>query len=429
MEESPSPPPVNTESGLSKHKRPHFFPLAVYQPGLPLPPLAIKNLSLSLFHVDPQQVMAELVHPAHDYTAVVLCALLTFGLLANLYLAVRCFCNKKGQRTKVRIHLFHVLLANLIICLFAIPMDIGWRYTVEWRGGNIGCKILQFAKVLGLYGLSHNLTAIAVDKVVEVRMLMMGGYRQQRCTGWIFAAAWTSSVICSFPQLLVFQTGYSEYSPSVMQCVGGDSFASQGSEDLYTVFMLLFMFGIPWTVMLICFLYIYRIVKSAHDLPEDVEQYALTLSIQQESTSSSSGPQTRTRVFSLGQQSRTSVLSTWGIPHYPVSINQHPMSASLDGTTGDVTYVTSNIIHLRSSEGNFILLNDSFERDLKIFSTVAATTVLTCLPYVAFTVWYLVDSQSHGAVHPIVQELPFVLILSNILLIPAIYALKLCVTS
>ena len=74
-------------------------------------------------------------------------------------------------RTKAKSYLFHVVSANLLICMFTIPTEIGWRWTIEWRGGNIGCKLLQFFRVLGLYALSHNLTAVAVDKVVQVRQL------------------------------------------------------------------------------------------------------------------------------------------------------------------------------------------------------------------------------------------------------------------
>ena len=36
------------------------------------------------------------------------------------------------------------------------------------------------------------------------------------------------------------------------------------------------MFFAPWSVLLFGYVYIYRVVKSTQDLPDDVEQYALT---------------------------------------------------------------------------------------------------------------------------------------------------------
>jgi hypothetical protein len=57
-----------------------------------------------------------------------------------------------------------------------------------------------------------------------------------------------------------------------------ESFTSLGHEDYYNIFMLAYMFIIPWTIMIACYLYIFYVVKPAQELPDDVEQYALTSS-------------------------------------------------------------------------------------------------------------------------------------------------------
>jgi hypothetical protein len=138
--------------------------------------------------------------------------------------------------------------------------------------------------------------------------------------------------------------------------------------------------------------------------------------LQQDSTSS----QMRARVFSAGQESRSSVITSWS--HI---LSHNTVSTSMENNfSGDLTAH----IYLRSSEGMFIVLDDDYERDRKIFRAISATAIMACLPFVAFTIWFLIDSHSHSQIHPILQELPYVLVLANTLLIPAVYAFKFCVT-
>jgi gonadotropin-releasing hormone receptor len=151
----------------------------------------------ALFDKEP---IIQLIYPTHDYTIVVFCVILAFGVFSNLYLLVRCLRPAKAHWRKARVYLLHVVVANLFICVFAIPVEIGWRWTIEWRGGNVGCKMLQFARVFGLYALAHILMAVAVDKVIEVRQLMKGD-SAANSTKYVFAASWILTTLCSFPQV------------------------------------------------------------------------------------------------------------------------------------------------------------------------------------------------------------------------------------
>ncbi|GAU90818.1 hypothetical protein RvY_03181 [Ramazzottius varieornatus] len=207
-------------------------------------------------------------------------------------------------------------------------------------------------------------------------------------------------------------------------------------ERIYNIFMLLLMFILPSALMFTCYLYVYRTINTVQNLPDDLEQYALTNSLPENSsssfepqtrarvfTNSALEPQMRTRVFSMGQASRSSI-QTWSKKY-----NSHngPANSSISDCV-DHEVCLSQHIHLRSSEGIYVMLDDTFERDLRIFSTIALTFIIMCLPYISFTLWYLIDSVSHGQVHPLIQELPYVLVTANTLFIPAVYSLKLCVT-
>lgn len=67
----------------------------------------------------------------------------------------------------------HKLLTNLaaadtIVCLIQIPVEIGWRITSDWRGGNIGCKLFYIFRVFGLYTSSMILIIISIDRYYAV---------------------------------------------------------------------------------------------------------------------------------------------------------------------------------------------------------------------------------------------------------------------
>lgn len=77
-------------------------------------------------------------------------------------------------------------------------------------------------------------------------------------------------------QIVVFKAGYTVHFPNVIQCVATEIFPSVANEHIYNVFMLSFMFIIPSVVMVMCYGYIFHSVKSTNDLPEDLENHALT---------------------------------------------------------------------------------------------------------------------------------------------------------
>ncbi|XP_055342376.1 adipokinetic hormone/corazonin-related peptide receptor variant I-like isoform X2 [Paramacrobiotus metropolitanus] len=409
-------------------------PLPDPNPALPLPAL-------------------ELVQPTHDYTVVVYSVILIFGFFSNLYIVLRFLQLRFGLRLnlgagkdtglssaavllqhRARLRLLHVALANLLICTISVPMELGWRATIEWRAGNLGCKLLQFGRVLGLYALANCLTAIALDKLLHVRLLLRGTAALGATAsggGWalgspihgLLAAGWILSALCSFPQVLVFQAGYSLYSNKVIQCVGMEGFASLGHEHLYNIFMLTGMFLLPAITMLAAYAYIFKHVNSTSDIPDDLESSINQNGAKEET--SSLDPQQRARVFSAGGQSRVSAYS-----HILSLHSGGTGSAAGSGVSSEMELLggagAPGTLQVRGADGVYIILDEAFQRDLRVFLAMSLTFICTSLPYVAFTLWYLVDAHSHALIHPIVQELPFVLVLTNTLLIPAIYALRLC---
>ena len=68
------------------------------------------------------------------------------------------------SRTNVDYLVFHLTLADSIICFITLPMETLWRLTIEWQGGNILCKVLMMIRTGGYILSSCILVIISIDR-------------------------------------------------------------------------------------------------------------------------------------------------------------------------------------------------------------------------------------------------------------------------
>ena len=67
------------------------------------------------------------------------------------------------NKTRVNRLMLHLTIANLMITFLTIPMEIGWKWTVYWRGTAVGCKFFQFLRPVGTYLTSFIIVSLCVD--------------------------------------------------------------------------------------------------------------------------------------------------------------------------------------------------------------------------------------------------------------------------
>lgn len=68
------------------------------------------------------------------------------------------------SRTNVHYLVFHLTLADSIICFVTLPMETLWRLTIEWHAGNIMCKVLMMFRTGGYILSSLILVVISIDR-------------------------------------------------------------------------------------------------------------------------------------------------------------------------------------------------------------------------------------------------------------------------
>lgn len=60
----------------------------------------------------------------------------------------------------------YILLAftDLSVGLLNVSTDIVWRITVEWRAGNLACKLIKFLQTSVTYASTYMLVALSIDR-------------------------------------------------------------------------------------------------------------------------------------------------------------------------------------------------------------------------------------------------------------------------
>ena len=100
---------------------------------------------------------------------------ISVGIILNSVALVisrrKCSLPAAKSRTNVHYLVFHLTLADSVICFVTLPMETLWRLTIEWHAGNIMCKVLMMFRTGGYILSSLILVVISIDRWVEIKLL------------------------------------------------------------------------------------------------------------------------------------------------------------------------------------------------------------------------------------------------------------------
>ena len=68
------------------------------------------------------------------------------------------------RKSRVNWFIMHMSIADLIVTLVMMPMEIGWHITVSWNAGDVACRIFMFFRVFGFYLSSSILSTMCIDR-------------------------------------------------------------------------------------------------------------------------------------------------------------------------------------------------------------------------------------------------------------------------
>lgn len=132
------------------------------------------------------------------------CVLFVIATTGNLTVLLSVFKQYKKTKSRISLLILHLSIADLFVSCTLIPTEIFWRLTIQWRGGNALCKVMQFLRAFGLYLSSMVLICVSFDRFFAIlfpmKMLKRQGHQKIKIMLWI---AWTASAAFSAPQVIL----------------------------------------------------------------------------------------------------------------------------------------------------------------------------------------------------------------------------------
>ncbi|XP_048219867.1 gonadotropin-releasing hormone receptor isoform X2 [Perognathus longimembris pacificus] len=128
--------------------------------------------------------------------------LLSASFNASFLLKLQRWARKeRGKaRSRMKVLLKHLTLANLLETVVVMPLDGMWNATVQWYGGEALCRVLSYLKLFSMYAPAFMMVVISLDRSLAItRPLAARSNRklEQAMTG----LAWILSCVFAGPQL------------------------------------------------------------------------------------------------------------------------------------------------------------------------------------------------------------------------------------
>ena len=91
---------------------------------------------------------------------------------------------KRRMKTRMNLLLTHLAIADLMVILLQVPLEIGWTYTVSWAADDVTCRISVFLRIIGCYLSGFVLIVISLDRLYAVVYPIAHRYDWLICPVW-----------------------------------------------------------------------------------------------------------------------------------------------------------------------------------------------------------------------------------------------------
>ena len=98
---------------------------------------------------------------------------LTCDRQTSLLFAGKKLCHYYRMRTNVHTLVFHLTIADSIVSFVTMPLEAGWRYSMQWTAGDISCRLLMVVRALGYYLSSAMLVMLCIDRSLDILQIFI----------------------------------------------------------------------------------------------------------------------------------------------------------------------------------------------------------------------------------------------------------------
>ncbi|XP_017571373.1 melanopsin-A [Pygocentrus nattereri] len=203
---------------------------------------------------------------AHYTIGAVILAIGITGMVGN-FLVIYAFSRSRTLRTPANMFIINLAVADFLMCATQSPIFFTTSMRKRWIFGEKGCELYAFCGAL--FGICSMITlmVIAVDRYfVITRPLASIGVLSQKRALLILTCAWAYSLGWSLPPFF----GWSAYVPEgLLTSCTWDYMTFTPSVRAYTMLLFIFVFFIPLIVIIYCYFFIFRAIRTTN---QDVEK-------------------------------------------------------------------------------------------------------------------------------------------------------------
>ncbi|NXD83927.1 GNRR2 protein, partial [Halcyon senegalensis] len=107
-----------------------------------------------------------------------------------------------GRRSHIHLLLRHLAAADLLVTVAVMPLDAVWNITLQWRAGDLACRLLMYLRLLAMYASAFVTVVISLDRQDAILrpLAIARAWRRNRIMLYI---AWLLSAGLSVPQVPV----------------------------------------------------------------------------------------------------------------------------------------------------------------------------------------------------------------------------------
>uniref|UniRef100_A0A673FXU3 Melanopsin-A n=1 Tax=Sinocyclocheilus rhinocerous TaxID=307959 RepID=A0A673FXU3_9TELE len=200
-------------------------------------------------------------HAHYTIGAVILTVGIT-GMLGN-FLVIYAFSRSRTLRTPANLFIINLAITDFLMCATQAPIFFTTSMHKRWIFGEKGCELYAFCGAL--FGICSMITlmVIAVDRYfVITRPLASIGVLSQKRALLILLIAWAYSLGWSLPPFF----GWSAYVPEgLLTSCTWDYMTFTPSVRAYTMLLFIFVFFIPLIVIIYCYFFIFRSIRSTNE--------------------------------------------------------------------------------------------------------------------------------------------------------------------
>ncbi|NXU55387.1 GNRR2 protein, partial [Turnix velox] len=159
---------------------------------------------------------------------------------------------RRGRRSHIRLLLLHLAMADLLLTMAVMPLDAVWNITLQWRAGDLACRLLMYLRLLAMHASAFLTVAISLDRQAAI-LQPLAIARAPRRNRIMVCTAWGLSATLSLPQLFLFRVVTLQPPHNFTQCTTRGSFPQPWHETLYNMVGFCCLFLLPLLIMLCCY--------------------------------------------------------------------------------------------------------------------------------------------------------------------------------